>query len=268
MTAAVGSETAFEFNLPSNSTADGRVSDLERRLWVDNAVERPFSRKRRTVALRPFAAVHPGVENRLQADFPPAAMDLGLLDRFIPSPDVRERFETTVHAPASIVMDVALNFDMQSIPVVRAIFWLRDVLLGARNHPPRRPQGILEETQSLGWGILDEQPGRAVVCGARCQPWLADVKFSALGAEEFASYSEPHQVKIAWTLEAQDIADDVTRFAQETRAVATDVDARKKFLQYWRWARFGIVAVRLLLLPAVRRASEQRWAIELSKGRR
>ena len=67
-------------------------------------------------------------------------------------------------------------------------------------------------------------------------------------------------MKIAWTLEAEEIAPDVTRFAQETQAVATDAQARAKFRRYWRWARFGIVGIRLLLLPAVRREAEQRWA--------
>ena len=190
-----------------------------------------------------------------------------LLDRFIPASDIRERFETTVHAPAPLVMQIAAEFDMQSIPAVQAIFWLRERFLGTDSRSPRRPQGIVEETKNLGWGVLDEQPGRYVVCGARCQPWLADVRFSAIGAQEFASYSEPDQVKIAWTLEAEEIANDVTRFAQETRAVSTDADARNKFLRYWRWARFGIVAIRLLLLPAVRRAAEKRWAIERGAGR-
>jgi len=183
-----------------------------------------------------------------------------LLDRYIPSPDVRERFETTIHAPAAVVMKVAAEFDMQSIPAVKAIIWLRETLLGTGRRRQRRPQGILEETRNLGWGVLEEQPGRYVICGARCQPWLADVEFSAVEAQQFVAYSQPDQVKIAWTLEAQEIARDVTRFAQETRAVATDRGARGKFLRYWRWARFGIISIRLLLLPAIRRQAEQQWA--------
>jgi hypothetical protein len=193
-------------------------------------------------------------------------MNPALLDRFIPTPDVRERFETTVHAPAALVMEVATGFDMQSLPAVKAIFRLREALLGTKS-PPRIPQGIVEETRGLGWAVLDEAPGRFVVCGAKCQPWLANVVFSALRPEEFASYSERDQVKIAWTLEADAIAPTVTRFAQETRAVATDADARRKFLRYWRWARFGIVTIRLLLLPAIRQAAEQRWAAERQGGR-
>jgi hypothetical protein len=193
-------------------------------------------------------------------------MTPALLDRFIPTPDIRERFETTIHAPADVVMQVATTFDMQSVPAVRAIFWLREAFLGGQRHAPRAPQGILEETKGLGWGVLDEQPGRSVVCGARCQPWLAEVTFSAIDPREFASCSEPDQVKIAWTLEAQEIAGNVTRFAQETRAVATDGQARAKFLRYWRWARFGIIAIRLLMLPAVRRTAERQFRRGVATG--
>lgn len=182
------------------------------------------------------------------------------LDRFVPSFDVRERFETTIRAPADLVMEVAAGFDMQSLPLVRAIFWLREKFMGGGLPTYRKPQGILEETKSLGWGLLAEQPGRLVICGARCQPWLANVKFSAIPPREFEGYAAPDQVKIAWTLEAEPLGPAQTRFAQETRAVATDEPARIKFRRYWRWARFGIIAIRLFMLPAVRRAAERRWA--------
>ena len=188
-------------------------------------------------------------------------MDAGPLplDRFMPRPDVRERFETTIRAPAGVVMDVAAQFDMQSLPAVRLIFRMREWLTRAARSAPRRPQGILEETRSLGWGVLAEERGRFIVCGATCQPWLPDVAFTAVDPDEFATFAQPDRVKIAWTLEAVEIGPGTTRFAQETRAVATDAQARTRFRRYWRWARFGIVAIRLLLLPAVRRAAERRW---------
>lgn len=186
------------------------------------------------------------------------------LERFIPHHDVRERFETTIRAPADVVMDVAAHFDLQSQPAVKSIFWLRDKVTRATRSTPRRPQGILEETKALGWGLLAEQPGRFVVCGATCQPWLPNVKFSAVAPDKFAAYAQRDQVKIVWTLEAAEIAPGLTRFGQETRAVATDEQARLKFHRYWRWARFGIIAIRLLMLPGVRRAAERRWASERS----
>jgi hypothetical protein len=185
-----------------------------------------------------------------------------LLERFLPHPDVRERFETTIRAPADLVMEVASSFDMQSLPVVKAIFWLREKAMRGGSHAPRKPRGILEETEALGWGLLSEQPGRLVICGASCQPWLANVTFLAVPPGDFEGYAEPGRVKIAWTLEADELGPALTRFAQETRAVATDEHARTRFRRYWRWARFGIVAIRLHMLPAVRRAAERRWAVE------
>ncbi len=189
-------------------------------------------------------------------------IDTAPLQRFIPHPDVRERFETTIRAPSTLVMDVAGEFDMQSLPAVKLIFTLRERLTRAARTVPRKPQGILEETRSLGWGLLAEQPGRFVVCGATCQPWLANVAFSAVAPDEFVAYAQPDQVKIAWTLEAAEIGPGLTRFGQETRVVATDELARNRFRRYWRWARFGIIAIRLLMLPAIRKAAERRWALE------
>jgi hypothetical protein len=123
------------------------------------------------------------------------------------------------------------------------------------------------ETRALGWGLLAEMPGRLIACGASCQPWLADVKFTPIAPEQFAAYAEPDQVQIAWTLEAETLGPTTTRFAQETRAVATDEAARIKFRRDWRRARFGIVAIRLLMLPAVRRTALQRWdAVKRAAG--
>ena len=180
------------------------------------------------------------------------------LDRFMPSPDVRERHEGLIHAPAEIVFDVALHFDLQAIPVVRAIFWLRGKLMGAKA-TTRVARGLVAETMALGWGVLSHRQRREIVMGAVTRPWEADVKFRAVPAEQFREFAEPALVKIAWTLEAEPVGQALTRFASETRAVATDDAARTRFLRYWRWARFGIVAIQWMMLPAVRREAERRW---------
>jgi hypothetical protein len=182
------------------------------------------------------------------------------LDRFIPHPDIRERFHTTITAPASRVMEVAANFDLQSLALVRGTFWLRQKLMRGAPTAPRKAQGLLAETRGLGWELLVEEPGTLIVCGAACRPWLADAGFTPVRAEEFAAYAAPDRVKIAWTLEAEALGAALTRFAHETRAVATDAEARAKFRRYWRWARVGIVGIRLLLLPAIRRRAERQWS--------
>ena len=189
-----------------------------------------------------------------------------ILDRFLPAPQVAERFEITIRAPASLVMDVATTLDMQSIASVKAIFRARELLMGSARGPVRKSQGILAETAALGWGVLAAEPGHFVACGALCQPWLADVRFTPVPADESAACAPPDQVKIVWSLEALSRGPALTRFAQETRAMGTDAGARLRFRRYWRWARFGIVAIRLLLLPAVRREAERRWKVESENG--
>jgi hypothetical protein len=181
------------------------------------------------------------------------------LDRFIPQPEVRERHETTVRAPAALVMDVARNFDPQSITTVRANFHLRERVMGAREDRGDLPKGLVPWTLAMGWGVLAEDPGRLFAAGASCQPWKADVVFTPIVPEEFASWTEPDRVKIAWTLEAEPLGPERCRFASETRAVATDFAAGRKFRRYWQLARFGIVAIRWLLIPRVRREAERRW---------
>lgn len=177
------------------------------------------------------------------------------LEPFTPQFDVRERFERRVKASADVVMKTAYDFDMQSIWLIRLIINARKFILGG-TRDKREPKGLVEECFDIGWGKLVEEPDKLLVCGAICQPWFGDVKFTAIPAEEFAKYNEPDLVKIVWSLETHDLKPGLTLFVHEVRAVATDDEARRKFLRYWRWARFGIVAIRLLLLPAIQKRAE------------
>lgn len=182
------------------------------------------------------------------------------LDKFLADADVRERFERRINAPPALVMKTAYEFDMQSILLIRLIINARKFILGGTTE--KRPKiGLVEETRRLGWGTLVEEPGRLLICGAVCQPWFGDVKFTPIPADEFAAFNEPDQVKIVWSLEAEEIEPNLTLLAHEVRAAATDDEARRKFLRYWRWARFGIIAIRLLLLPAIKRKAERSFRI-------
>ncbi len=167
-----------------------------------------------------------------------------------------------VRAPAELVYDLTRRFDMQSIPLVRAIFRLRELLLGSKPYT-RQPAGLIDEMLRLGWGCLAEEPGHYFVGGAACQPWKADVAFSAIPAADFASLAEPDRVKIAWTIEVEaqqgGTEEPRTLLATETRAVATDEPARRRFLRYWRLVGAGIVLIRRLWLRGLRRRAEEAW---------
>jgi hypothetical protein len=182
------------------------------------------------------------------------------LDTLLPTPDVRERREIVVRAPAEHVFQMARRFDMQSVALIRAIFWLRARVMRARDAGRPMPTGL--DSASLlrmGWGVLVEEPGRLFIAGAACQPWQADVVFTPVAPADFAGYAAPDAVKIAWTLETRPLGAGSTGLATETRAAGTDAGARLKFRRYWRWARIGIITIRWLMLPAIRREAERTW---------
>ena len=182
----------------------------------------------------------------------------GLIDEFIPRGDVEENHEIIIAAPADLVFDVAENFDLISIPVVRSIFRLRELVFRLKP-APRTPTGLVAETMALGWRMLAFRPGRELVMGAVTQPWVGDVKFRGLPPDSFSSFAEPAFVKIVWTFEVEPLDSKTTRFRSQTRVLATDHAARRKFFQYWVFSGPFIVLIRKLANRAIRRAAERRF---------
>jgi hypothetical protein len=193
---------------------------------------------------------HPKRSTWLEAD--------DLLDRFMPRFDVAECHNVVVAAPADLTFAASMDMDPEDSAIVRAIFKGREIMLGADAGPDVPVRGLVAVTKALGWGVLAERPGRELVMGAVTQPWEANVKFQSLPPSEFAVFDRPGFVKIAWTLRADPMGPNRSVARTETRAVATDAEARRKFR--WYWARFsaGIVLIRLVSMRLVKAAAEKR----------
>ena len=184
-----------------------------------------------------------------------------LLDRFFPRYEVRECHARRVSAPASLTLAVAKETSLQGSPILRAIFGLRSIpslLSGAR---ARRggDRGIVDETMSIGWGVLAEVPGHEIVMGAVTQPWKAAVVFRTVPPERFAAFSEPGYVKIAWTLRAEPIGPSTSVIRTETRTIATDSESRRRFRRYWAFLSPGIRLIRYEMLRLVAAEVERRF---------
>jgi hypothetical protein len=165
---------------------------------------------------------------------PPNVADAdALLDRFMPAYDIAERHHIRVAAAADITFAAACEQDLMALPIVRAIFKSREVILGSDPDTAARPRGILALTTSIGWGVLAQVPGREIVVGAVTQPWEANVVFRPLPPDEFAALNQPNYVKIVWTLRADPVSATESVFRTETRAIAIDDAARTKFRRYW-----------------------------------
>lgn len=191
------------------------------------------------------------------APSPPTGEEDTLLDRFMPQYDVVERHQIAVAAPAEVTFAASMDLSLEDSPVIRAIFKAREWVLRATPPADTTRRSLVEITRSLGWVVLAEVPGHELVMGAVTKPWQADVVFRGVPADQFAAFAEPDYVKIVWTLRADATAGgSIAR--SETRAVATDAAARRKFR--WYWARFsaGIALIREVAQRLIKQEAERR----------
>lgn len=144
------------------------------------------------------------------------------------------------------------------IHAFRAIFKGRGLILGATPREGSAPRGILDETLSQGWVVLEEVLDREIVVGSVTLPWEPNVTFRSIAPDLFAAFAEPNYVKIAWTLRADPIDESTSVFSTETRAVATDPGARRRFRLYWSFLSPGIALIRWLSLRPLKAEAERR----------
>ena len=185
-----------------------------------------------------------------------------LLDGIMPDYDVCERHHVAASAPADVTFAAATEMELDSSPLIRAIFKARELLLRSKADTVSRPKGLVEAMKSIGWGTLAEIAGREIIMGGVTKPWEANPVFRPLPADDFAAFAEPDNVKIAWTLRAVPGPDGGSTFWTETRAVATDPGARRKFRLYWSFLSPGIILIRSAMLRGLAAAADRKWRIE------
>src|SRR5262249_25767289 len=150
---------------------------------------------------------------------PPAAPPVVSLDRYLPLYDISDRNERKVEAPASVTYSVARSVDLQRSTLIRAVLQSRSFIL-REPLPERRP--FMEQVHAMGWSLLAEVPGRAMVFGAVSRPWEEKVKLQPLTAKEFLAFRRPGWAKIVWTLEVDPVGRAKSLFRTQTRVATTD----------------------------------------------
>jgi hypothetical protein len=184
-----------------------------------------------------------------------------MLDRFVPVWDAGHHYAARVEAPAEIAMGTALAQDYMAPRLVRALVWLRALMLGSRPVPPPPSRGLLADMRAIGWGVLAEYPD-VVVMGAVTRPWEPRPAFRPVAPAAFADFHEPGLVKIAWALRVEPDGPRRSTVHIETRAVATDAAARRRFRTYWALISRGTALIRRALLVSIRRAAEHPMLVE------
>jgi hypothetical protein len=184
-----------------------------------------------------------------------AALD-PLLDRFIPDWEVAERHETMVRAAPEQTYLALRGIDFDDSWIIRAIFRLRQLVMGGRTVASQGPRTVLDRARAMGWGLLAEVPGQMVVLGAVTQPWRANPIFLPLAPDLFAGFNEPGYAKIIWSIGAEPSDWDHSVATTETRVKLTDPVSRRRFRWYWALVSPGILLIRRALLHRARKEAE------------
>jgi hypothetical protein len=109
--------------------------------------------------------------------------------------------------------------------------------------------------------MLESRPDREFVLGAVTRPWEPNPVLRDPLPREFAAFAEPGHVKIAWTMRVDPTSEGECVFRTETRAMATDIDARTKFRRYWAVVSPGVAVIRRAMIAAVKQEAERRMTL-------
>ena len=183
-----------------------------------------------------------------------------LLDRFMPLYDIVERHHIRVLAPPDVTLAAARDLNVQDSAIVRGLFKARELLMGATAPEAQLPPALLAAALSIGWGILADEVDREIVLGAVTKPWEPNPVFQDLLPRDFRGFAEPGFVKVVWTLRADPVGAGESIFRTETRAIATDAEARAKFRRYWSLVSPGVLLIRRAMLMPIKAEAERRVA--------
>ncbi len=186
-----------------------------------------------------------------------SALPVTTLAAFIPEPEVSERHRTVVDAPPEVVFAALHNVELSESPVIRLIIETRKLAMGGKDKTEPLPPPLLAQVKALGWGVLEETPGREIAFGAVCKPWEGDVKFRAVPAAELAAFAEPGYAKIAWSVTVTRLGGMRTLIRTETRVVTTDAESRRRFRRYWAFVSPGVGLIRREMLRLIKRKAER-----------
>lgn len=179
------------------------------------------------------------------------------LDDVVPVADHVTHQSRWIAAPPEVVWEELHGLKLSGLPVTLALGGIRALpgLLTGKWH------GALDQTfvDVVPVSVLSSDSPTAVVFGGALQPWklTGGERPPALDAESLRDWAEPGWVKVAMDLRLTPVRGGTT-LSSETRVVATDAGARRRFGLYWLVVGPGSSATRWELLTAVALKAEHR----------
>lgn len=170
-----------------------------------------------------------------------------LIDEVLPTFDATRAEHRIIEGDLATVWRAVLEADMartgRENAVVRTLFALRALgerLAGAlRRQPPAPPAEVssmrLADLPSVGeWVLLEAREPSEVVFGAIGRFWAGETTWETIDAGDFIGFDRPGLARIAANFSLRPYGEDRVLVTYECRTQATDAEARRAFLRYWR----------------------------------
>jgi len=180
-----------------------------------------------------------------------------MLDQLIPTPRLLEVDHIDLAAPPERVWQSLRHGDLAPSRLIRALFSIRTLPERLRGKPASsalRIDDLCSSVERPGFQILGEDPPFEFAVGAIGKVWQVEIPFHHVAdAEQFAEFSDPGFIKVAWALRALPHGERDCQVEIEVRVDATDEESWEKFKRYFRLIGPGSHFIRRTLLTSLAR---------------
>ena len=180
-----------------------------------------------------------------------------IIDEFLPTYHFNEFHSTRIQAPPETVYAAVRQVTAREIKLFRILTWIRSPRL--RKAPesilaPPADDPVLDVALRSGFQLLADAPPREIVVGTV----LGRAPYSGQNPtpQDFKNLSRPGYAKAVMNFHVTTEPNGWSTLTTETRVLATNDRAKRRFGRYWRVIYPGSALIRVMWLKAVKARAE------------
>jgi hypothetical protein len=179
-----------------------------------------------------------------------------ILDVHLSEWTVRERHSIRIAASPGHTLAAARAVTRREVRMLRFLMALRSLPVAFRRGAQRGlDKPLLRGFERMGFAELGESSNEFVYGGVG-RFWQPSGGLRQVSAEEFAGFHEPGYAKAGFNFQVEPDGNGGCVLSTETRVLATDDHARRRFRLYWTFVRPGSGLIRHAWLHAIRSRAE------------
>jgi hypothetical protein len=180
-----------------------------------------------------------------------------ILDDHLSHWTVRERHSIRIAASPGDTLAAARAVTRREVPTLRFLMALRTLPVAIVRRSRRGlDTPLLRGFERMGFAELGESSNEFVYGGVG-RFWEPSGGLRQVPAEDFAGFDEPGYAKAGFNFRVEPDGNGGCVLSTETRVLATDDHARRRFRLYWTFVRPGSGLIRHAWLRAIRARAER-----------